>query len=106
MDEIRVIRHDDYPADGAPSAAARASGGADARDLHVVVGAGAIGSGIARELAGRGHRVRLVTRSGSGLRPAAGARRARGQRPARSARPMQMSNWSRPTQATRPRWPG
>jgi nucleoside-diphosphate-sugar epimerase len=33
---------------------------------HVVVGAGPIGSGIARELAERGHRVKIVTRSGSG----------------------------------------
>lgn len=36
------------------------------RQLHVVVGAGAIGSGIARELSARGHQVRIVTRSGSG----------------------------------------
>ncbi len=35
-------------------------------DLHVVVGAGPIGSGAARELAGRGRRVRIITRSGSG----------------------------------------
>ena len=35
-------------------------------ELHVVVGAGAIGSRVAAELAGRGHRVRVVTRSGSG----------------------------------------
>ena len=35
-------------------------------ELHVVVGAGPIGSGIVRELAERGHRVKIVTRSGSG----------------------------------------
>jgi nucleoside-diphosphate-sugar epimerase len=35
-------------------------------ELHVVVGAGPIGSGVARTLASRGHRVRIVTRSGSG----------------------------------------
>ena len=35
-------------------------------ELHVVVGAGPIGSGIARSLAERGHRVKIVTRSGSG----------------------------------------
>jgi nucleoside-diphosphate-sugar epimerase len=35
-------------------------------ELHVVVGAGPIGSGIARELAERGHQVKIVTRSGSG----------------------------------------
>jgi nucleoside-diphosphate-sugar epimerase len=35
-------------------------------ELHVVVGAGPIGSGIARTLAERGHRVKVVTRSGSG----------------------------------------
>ncbi|MFB9376195.1 NAD-dependent epimerase/dehydratase family protein [Kineococcus gynurae] len=33
---------------------------------HVVVGAGPVGSGIARALAARGDRVRVVTRSGSG----------------------------------------
>jgi nucleoside-diphosphate-sugar epimerase len=36
------------------------------RRLHVVVGAGPIGSGVATILAGRGDRVRVVTRSGSG----------------------------------------
>ncbi len=66
MDEDKVIRHDEHPADRAPADAARASAAAGARDLHVVVGAGPIGSGIARELAGRGQRVRVVTRSGSG----------------------------------------
>jgi nucleoside-diphosphate-sugar epimerase len=35
-------------------------------ELHVVVGAGPVGSGIARALAERGHRVKIVTRSGSG----------------------------------------
>ncbi|MFK3982919.1 NAD-dependent epimerase/dehydratase family protein [Micromonospora sp. NPDC050397] len=34
--------------------------------LHVVVGAGPVGSAVARLLAGRGDRVRLVTRRGSG----------------------------------------
>ncbi|MEZ5244636.1 MAG: NAD-dependent epimerase/dehydratase family protein [Acidimicrobiales bacterium] len=34
--------------------------------LHVIVGAGAVGSGTARRLAEAGHDVRLVTRSGSG----------------------------------------
>jgi nucleoside-diphosphate-sugar epimerase len=37
-----------------------------ARDLHVVVGAGPIGSGIARDLADLGRRVRVITRSGTG----------------------------------------
>lgn len=35
-------------------------------EFHVVVGAGPIGRGVARELASRGHRVRIITRSGSG----------------------------------------
>lgn len=35
-------------------------------ELHVIVGAGAIGSGVAEILAGQGGRVRIVTRSGSG----------------------------------------
>lgn len=35
-------------------------------ELHVVVGAGPIGSGIASALAGRGHQVRVITRTGSG----------------------------------------
>lgn len=34
--------------------------------LHVIVGAGAVGTGTALELAAAGHHVRLVTRSGSG----------------------------------------
>lgn len=34
--------------------------------LHVIVGAGPIGSAVAEELAGAGHPVRIVTRSGSG----------------------------------------
>jgi nucleoside-diphosphate-sugar epimerase len=36
------------------------------RGLHVVVGAGPIGSGIAQDLADLGHRVRMITRSGTG----------------------------------------
>ena len=39
---------------------------AGSRDLHVVIGAGPIGSGIARELQDRGQRVRVITRSGTG----------------------------------------
>jgi nucleoside-diphosphate-sugar epimerase len=35
-------------------------------DLHVVVGAGPVGSAVAEILAAQGHRVRVVTRSGSG----------------------------------------
>ena len=35
-------------------------------EFHVVIGAGPIGSGIAHDLAGRGHRVRVITRSGTG----------------------------------------
>jgi len=46
--------------------------GTNAQELHVVVGAGSIGSGIAQALAGQGKRVRIVTRSGSG--PAAAER--------------------------------
>jgi len=42
------------------------SGPADPHELHVIVGAGPIGSGIARILAGEGSRVRIITRSGSG----------------------------------------
>lgn len=34
--------------------------------LHVIIGAGPVGSGVARELATRGERVRIITRSGSG----------------------------------------
>ncbi|WP_330455401.1 MULTISPECIES: NAD-dependent epimerase/dehydratase family protein [unclassified Streptomyces] len=37
-----------------------------ARDLHVVLGAGPAGTALATELAGRGHQVRLVDRSGDG----------------------------------------
>lgn len=37
-------------------------------DLHVIVGAGAVGATTARALAGAGHRVRIVTRSGGGPR--------------------------------------
>lgn len=40
--------------------------------LHVIVGAGPVGSATARELLSRGHDVRVVTRSGSGV---AGAER-------------------------------
>ncbi|MDR2988390.1 MAG: NAD-dependent epimerase/dehydratase family protein [Nocardiopsaceae bacterium] len=39
---------------------------AEADQLHVVVGAGSIGGGIARMLSERGQPVRIVTRSGSG----------------------------------------
>lgn len=35
-------------------------------DIHVVVGAGAIGSAVARQLAAKGQKVRVLTRSGSG----------------------------------------
>ncbi|MCU1659578.1 MAG: NAD-dependent epimerase/dehydratase family protein [Pseudonocardiales bacterium] len=35
--------------------------------LHVIVGAGPVGSAVARELLDRGERVRVVTRSGSGI---------------------------------------
>ncbi len=38
----------------------------DRCELHVVVGAGPIGSGVARLLAAKGQRVKIVTRSGSG----------------------------------------
>jgi nucleoside-diphosphate-sugar epimerase len=37
----------------------------DSRELHVVIGAGVIGSGVARLLADQDRRVRVVTRSGS-----------------------------------------
>jgi nucleoside-diphosphate-sugar epimerase len=50
-------------------AAAARSG---ARELHVVVGAGPIGSGVARLLADLGHAVRVVTRSGAGAGAGAG----------------------------------
>ncbi|NEC07965.1 NAD-dependent epimerase/dehydratase family protein [Streptomyces sp. SID7909] len=40
-----------------------------ARDLHVVLGAGPAGTALAAELAGRGHQVRLVDRSGDGDAP-------------------------------------
>ena len=39
--------------------------------LHVIVGAGPVGSGVARHLAARGERVRIITRSGSGPEDAA-----------------------------------
>ncbi|WP_264670347.1 NAD-dependent epimerase/dehydratase family protein [Arthrobacter sp. VKM Ac-2550] len=35
-------------------------------DLHIVTGAGPVGSTVAEQLAGQGHPVRLLTRSGSG----------------------------------------
>jgi nucleoside-diphosphate-sugar epimerase len=35
-------------------------------ELHVVVGAGPIGTGVARRLAGQGHLVKVITRSGGG----------------------------------------
>src|SRR5689334_19853871 len=38
----------------------------DSSQLHVVIGAGAIGSGVARALTASDHRVRIITRSGSG----------------------------------------
>ncbi|MEU5825566.1 NAD-dependent epimerase/dehydratase family protein [Streptomyces sp. NPDC047803] len=40
-----------------------------ARDFHVVLGAGPAGTALAAELAGRGHQVRLVDRSGDGDAP-------------------------------------
>lgn len=39
---------------------------AEATDLHVVIGAGPTGTATARLLADHGHRVRVITRSGSG----------------------------------------
>jgi hypothetical protein len=47
-------------------AAAGVPAAASTRQLHVVVGAGPIGSGIAQLLTASGHLVRIVTRSGSG----------------------------------------
>jgi nucleoside-diphosphate-sugar epimerase len=35
-------------------------------EIHVIVGAGAIGSAVARQMAAKGQRVRVLTRSGSG----------------------------------------
>ncbi|MEU8581926.1 NAD-dependent epimerase/dehydratase family protein [Streptomyces abikoensis] len=49
----------------------------NAADLHVVLGAGPAGTAVAAELARRGHRVRLVNRSGTG-EPIDGAERRRG----------------------------
>jgi len=40
--------------------------------IHVVFGAGQVGLPLARRLAGRGHQVRLVSRSGTAAGPAAG----------------------------------
>ena len=54
------------PAAAAAAATARAAADGGSRQLHVVVGAGPIGSGIAQALADSGHQVRIVTRSGSG----------------------------------------
>src|SRR6266567_3250468 len=56
--ERRTQRSDDM--DG------NASGNGTASELHVVVGAGPVGSGVARDLASRGERVAIITRSGSG----------------------------------------
>ncbi len=42
------------------------SSGENQRELHVIIGAGPIGSGVARRLAQQGDRVLLVNRSGSG----------------------------------------
>src|ERR1700722_8215253 len=50
---------------GAPKTERR-RGGDDMDELHVVVGAGPIGTGVARRLAGQGHRVLVITRSGGG----------------------------------------
>ena len=52
--------------------------------LHVIVGAGPVGSAAADHLADAGHRVRVVTRSGGG--PGAARRRAgrRRRRPTRT----------------------
>ena len=66
------------------AAKAAGSGQQGSGELHVVVGAGPIGSGVARLLAARGHRVRLVTRSGSGPARIAGESAAAGPSAARS----------------------
>jgi nucleoside-diphosphate-sugar epimerase len=81
MDENETARDNratqDNRATGAARAAQdiRATGAArdtrGSRELHVVIGAGAIGSGVARALAARDHRVRIITRSGSGPRGSA-----------------------------------
>ncbi|WP_424888968.1 NAD-dependent epimerase/dehydratase family protein [Streptomyces sp. XH2] len=49
----------------------------NAADFHVVLGAGPAGTAVATELARRGHRVRLVDRSGTG-EPIDGVERRRG----------------------------
>jgi nucleoside-diphosphate-sugar epimerase len=54
--------------------------------LHVVTGAGPVGSTVASQLAGAGHRVRLLTRSGSGPDHPAIERRAVDVRDARALR--------------------
>ena len=51
-------------------------------DAHLVVGAGPVGTAVARRLLADGHHVRVVTRSGSGP-DGAGA----GQRPMPPTRP-------------------
>jgi len=54
----------DQPAGSTGSSGSGDAGGS--RDLHVIIGAGAIGSAIARLLAAEDRHVRIVTRSGSG----------------------------------------
>ena len=54
----------DQPAGSTGSSGSGGAGGS--RDLHVIIGAGAIGSAIARLLAAEDRHVRIVTRSGSG----------------------------------------
>ncbi len=44
-------------------------------NLHVILGAGPVGSATATQLADRGERVRIITRSGAGL-AASGIERA------------------------------
>jgi len=51
----------------------------DSRELHVVIGAGAIGGGLARALAARDHWVRVITRSGSAPIGASGPAGSPGQ---------------------------
>jgi nucleoside-diphosphate-sugar epimerase len=48
------------------SRATGTAGSMDTGGLHVVIGAGPIGGGVARELTAKGQRVRIITRSGSG----------------------------------------
>jgi nucleoside-diphosphate-sugar epimerase len=60
----------DRPGDSSGLSGAGASGGSGgaggSQDLHVIIGAGAIGSAVARLLAAEDRHVRMVTRSGSG----------------------------------------